>query len=208
MKDNLIITIGREFGSGGRAIGQMVAEKLDIAFYDKELIAMAADDSGLSKEIIESNDEKPFNSFFYSLAMDARSAFGQTETSINQKAFLAQFNTIKKLAKEGPCVIVGRCADYALSDHENLISIFITADMEEKISIVSSLRGISKDKALDLIQKTNKKRANYYNYYTNRAWGASGNYDLCINSSRTGYDGAAELIIKYSQIKEKLLEIN
>lgn len=207
MKNNIIITIGREFGSGGKAIGKIVSEKLGIDFYDKEIISLAAKDSGMAPEVIENNDEKPMSSFFFSLALDARNTIGRIDSPISQQAFLAQFNVIKKIAAEGkPCVFVGRCADYALASFENVVSVFINADMEDKIALVSELRSLTKDKAIDLINKTNKTRANYYNYYSSKKWGAASSYDLCINSSRTGYEGAAELIIRLAEIKQRILD--
>ena len=206
---NRIITIGREFGSGGKAIGQIVADKLGIKLYDKELIKLAAEESGLSQDFIESHDEKPVTSFLFSLAMDARNMMGSyADTPVNQKAFLAQFEAIKKLAERESCVIVGRCADYALMDYDNVTSVFITADMEDKIQLVSELRNITKDKAIELINKTDKNRANYYNYYSNMKWGVASTYDACINSSRCSYDGSADLIIKLSEINARISSDN
>ena len=205
---NRVITIGREFGSGGKAIGQIVADKLGVKLYDKELINLASKESGLSSDFIETHDEKPVTSFFFSLAMDVRNAMSTyADTPVNQKAFLAQFEAIKKLAQRESCVIVGRCADYALLDHDNLTSVFITADLEDKVQLVSELRNITKDKAIDFINKTDKERANYYNYYSNMKWGAPSTYDACINSSRCGYEGAADLIIKLSEINDRLSKL-
>lgn len=203
-----IVTIGREFGSGGRLIGQKLAERMGVNCYDKELINLASKESGLCTEVFENNDEKPLNSFFYSLVMDT-GALGQTfagymDAPLNQKVFLAQFETIQRLAERESCVIVGRCADYALHDYPNTIHIFISGELQDKVERVAKYNNISKDKALDLIAKSDKKRANYYNYYSNKKWGAAATYDLCINSSLTGVDGAVDLIMKFIEVKEAL----
>lgn len=196
-----VITIGRQFGSGGHEIGKLLAEKYDVKYYDKELLVRAAKDSGLCEEVFEHHDERPTNSFLYNLVMDTYS-FGYNAASfvdmpISHKVFLAQFDSIKKIADEGPCVIVGRCADYALADRKNVLNIFIHADMDSRIERISKLYELSEDKARDLINKTDKKRASYYNYYSNKKWGRSDTYDLSINSSRLGIDGTIELISYY-----------
>ena len=203
-----IITIGREFGSGGRLIGQKLAERMGVNCYDKELITLASKESGLCTEVFENNDEKPLNSFFYSLVMDTgalgQSFAGYMDAPLNQKVFLAQFETIQRLAERESCVIVGRCADYALHDYPNTIHVFISGELEDKVERVASYNNISKDKALELIAKSDKKRANYYNYYSNKKWGAASTYDLCINSSLTGVDGAVDVIMEFIKVKEAL----
>lgn len=205
---NLIITIGRQCGSGGREIGNRLAEKLNIKCYDKELLTLAAKQSGLCKELFETHDERPTNSFLYSLVMDTYS-MGYTTSSfldmpLNHKVFLAQFDTIKKLAEEESCIIVGRCADYALADHPNRTSVFISADMDAKIERISELYDMTKEKAKDTIIKTDKKRSNYYNYYSNKKWGDVGSYDLCLNSTRLGIEGTVDLILEYIKIKDRI----
>ena len=207
MEEKLIITIGRELGSSGGLIGRALAEKLGVNFYDKELIEKASEASGLCKEVFETHDEKPFSSFFYSLVTDAHS-YGQAMTGfmdvpLNQKVFLAQFETIQNIAKDESCVIVGRCADYALAEHKNLISVFITADMADRVEKIAREHELTQDKAVDLIAKTDKKRANYYNYYSNKKWGAASTYDLCINSSKTGVEGAVEIILNFIEQRDK-----
>ena len=173
-----IITIGREYGSAGRQIGQEVARYFGIKCYDKELLEHAANDSGICKELFENHDEKPTNSFLYSLVMDTYSfgysSAGFTDMPMNHKVFLAQFEAIKKLAAEGPCVMVGRCADYALADNK------------------------------DMITKTDKSRASYYNYYTNKKWGAAAGYSLCVDSGVLGIEGAAQAIINTIHIFDDL----
>jgi cytidylate kinase len=206
MDDRIVITIGREFGSGGHEIGQKLAEKLGVKCYDKELLEIAAKESGLCEELFASQDEKPTNSFLYSLVMDTYSlgySNSYMDMPINHKVFLAQFESIKKLAKKGSCVIVGRCADYALDDNPYAISIFIKADLDKRIERIKKLYELTDSKAADLIQKTDKRRASYYNYYSSKKWAEAGSYDLCIDSGELGIDGTNELILKYIEIKEK-----
>lgn len=206
MTTNTIITIGRQYGSGGREIGKIIAHELGIKCYDKELLDRAAKDSGLCEELFENHDEKPTNSFLYSLVMDTYS-FGYpsstfSEMPINQKVFLAQFDAIKKIASEGPCVIIGRCADYALSSFDNTLSVFLRADLNDRIRRVASNDNLTDAKAKDNILKADKKRASYYNYYTNKHWGEASSYDLCINSSKVGIEGAVKLILEAIELKE------
>ena len=211
-KTNTIITIGRQFGSGGREIGYMVADKLGIKLYDKEMLQRAAQDSGICEELFESHDEKPSNSFLYSLVMDTYSMgySGSTynDMPINHKIFLAQFDAIKKIANEGPCILVGRCADYALEGYTNLLSVFIHADLDARIKRIAKKYDLTDAKAKDLIIKTNKKRASYYNYYTDKRWGDADSYDVCLDSSVLGLEGTAEAIIKLIEVKEKGIKRN
>ena len=200
---NTIITIGRQFGSGGREIGEMVANHFGIKCYDKELLSRAAKESGFCEEMIQNHDERPTNSFLYNLVMDTYS-FGYNSSSfvdmpISHKVFLAQFDTIKKIAQEGPCVIVGRCADYALSDFPNVLNLFITANEECKIKrIKERFEDITTDdKAREMMNKKDKQRQSYYNYYSSKKWGRADSYDLCINSSILGIDGTVKFITQY-----------
>lgn len=203
---NTIITISREFGSGGHQIGKKLAEILEIPFYDKEIIEKSAKDSGICKEFFEEHDEKYTNSLLYSLVVGnySMTADGRLnpEMPMNQKIFLAQFDTIKNLAREGACVIVGRCADYVLSERKDTLSVFISADMDDRKQRVVQRCDIKENKLFDFINKNDKKRANYYNFYTDRKWGTAKNYDLCINSSSLGIEGAVELIKKAIEVKE------
>ena len=202
-----VITIGREFGSGGREIGKRLAEHYGIPFYDKELLAQAAKDSGICEEVIARHDENVTNSFLYSLVMGTYplSADGRInpEIPLNQRIFLAQFDTIRKLGRQ-PCVIVGRCADYVLSDIPNRVSVFITGDLFEKRRRIGERYDIERDKLEDFIRKTDKRRANYYEYYTDMKWGAASNYHLTLNSSQVGIDGAVELIARFVELKENV----
>ena len=196
-----VITIGRQFGSGGREIGEKLAKAYDIGYYDRELLARAAQESGFCEEILMNHDERPTNSFLYNLVIDTYS-FGYNSSSfvdmpISQKVFLAQFDTIKKIADEGPCVIVGRCADYALENRDNFINLFIYADEDFKVNRIMNLYNLEAGKARDMIVKKDKQRQSYYNYYTNRKWGRADSYDLCINSSVLGIDGSVKLIKQF-----------
>ena len=206
MSGNLIITIGRQSGSGGKKIGEMLAEKLGVKCYDKELLAQAAKHSGLCEELFEKHDERPTSSFLYSLVMDSYSmgytATGYSDMPINHKIFLAQFDTIKKLANEESCVIVGRCADYALADYPNTVSVFVTGNDEDKLKSIKNLYNVDDAKAKDIMVKTDKKRSSYYNYYSSKKWGDSRSYDMCINSSVLGPDGTADMIIAFAKAKE------
>ena len=192
MTSNLIITIGRQSGSGGKEIGQKVAEKLGVKCYDKELLALAAKESGLCEELFQSHDEKPTKSFLYSLVMDSYS-FGYTSSGymdmpINHKIFLAQFEAIKALADREPCVIVGRCADYALEDYPKRLA---------------ERNNVTEAKAKEIMMKTDKERSSYYNYYSSKKWGDVRSYDLCVNSSVLGIEGTVDLIIYFANAKLK-----
>ena len=206
MKTNTIITIGREFGSAGREIGYKVAKEFGIKLYDKEMLARAAKESGICEEIFESHDEKPTSSFLYSLVMDTYSMgySGNTYTDmpINHKVFLAQFDAIKKIADEGPCILVGRCADYALEDNPELLSVFIHANMDARIRRIARDFDLTDAKAKDMIRKTDKQRSSYYNYYTNKRWGDAHSYQFCLDSSKLGIEGTVDAILKLIEIKD------
>ncbi|KIR01769.1 Cytidylate kinase [Lachnospiraceae bacterium TWA4] len=211
MKNNIVITIGRECGSGGRQIGQLLAEKLGVKCYDKELIALASKESGLCEEVIESLDEKPTSSFLYSLVSDSYFRLNSSmynEVPLNQKVYLAQFNTIKKLAESESCVIVGRCADYALSDNEHALHVFITGDVKDKVAYLMEINNIGEKEAKELMIKVDKKRSSYYNHYTDKRWGNVKGYDLCINSSVLGHEGTADLIYQMLAAKEHLVTVH
>ncbi|MBQ7584179.1 MAG: cytidylate kinase-like family protein [Lachnospiraceae bacterium] len=204
---NSVITIGRQFGSGGREIGQLVAERFGIKCYDKELLARAAKDSGLCEEVFEHHDEMPTNSFLYNLVMDTYS-FGYNSSAfvdmpVSHKVFIAQFDTIKKLAEEGPCIIVGRCADYALSERDDLIRLFISADEEAKTARIMDRFDLTESQAHDMCVKKDKQRKSYYDYYSAKKWGHVNTYDLSINSSVLGIEGTADFICTYVEHVEK-----
>lgn len=196
-----IITIGRQYGSAGHEIGEKLANALGIPFYDKNLLTRAAKESGYCEEMIKAHDERSTNSFLYNLVMDTYSfgynSAGIIDMPISQKVFLAQFDTIKKIASEGPSVIVGRCADYALENNPNCLSIFIQADMDAKIKRISEKYNLSEGKAKEAIIKKDKQRAAYYNYYSTKKWGSSSTYDLCISSSVLGIDETVQVLKDY-----------
>ena len=196
-----VITIGRQFGSGGHEIGAKVAEHFKIHFLDKDLVTKTAKESGFCEEIIQNHDERPTNSFLYNLVMDTYS-FGYNaahfvDMPISHKVFLAQFDVIKKMADEGSCVIVGRCADYALSERKNCLNIFIFGNDDDKIKSICRQYNLDTGKAREMCIKKDKQRQSYYNYYTSKKWGRADSYDLCINSSILGIDGTVRLLIKY-----------
>lgn len=189
---NYVITISREYGSGGRFIGKLIAEKLGISFYDSELLTKASDLTGISKSCLENYDETKESAFSY-----AQGLYGM-DMSLGQKVFLAQFETIKKIASTESCVIVGRCADYVLKDFKNVVKVFICAPMEDKVQRAIQYYNINPNKAEAIIRKKNKKRRSYYNFYTDKDWGKPSDYDLCINS-KNGIDTAVEAIIAYTK---------
>ena len=207
MSTNTIITIERQYGSGGHLIGEKLAESLGIPFYDSELIKVAAKESGICEEIFESFDEKPTTSFLYSLVMDPYS-LGYNSNSfdlpLNHKVFLAAFDTIKELASKGPCVFVGRCADYALAEYKDCFSVFVHADTDWRISRLAQKHNKTPKEAKDMINKTDKSRSSYYNYYTNKKWGAAASYNLCVDSSKLGIEGAAKAIIQAIEIFDSM----
>ena len=204
---NTIITIGRQYGSGGREIGKKIAEKLGIPYFDKELLARVAKESGFCEEMIKNHDERPTNSFLYNVVMDTYS-FGYNtafvDMPMSQKVFLAQFDTVKKIANEGSCVIVGRCADYALSDYPNCLNLFIYGKEKAKAQRISERQNVTFSQAKDMCIKRDKQRQSYYNYYSNKKWGRADSYDLCIDSGKLGIDGTVDFIIDFvKRLEEK-----
>ena len=197
MGKDTIITIGRQCGSGGREIGIALAKELSIPYYDKELLKRAAKESGLCEEVFEQFDEKPTSSLLYSIVMDPYSLgvnVSGLNMPINHKVFLAAFDTIKKIASEGPCVMIGRCADYALSDYSNVINFFLYAPMEARIERVQKRMNLTPDKAKDFITKTDKQRSAYYNYYSTKKWGRMESYDYCMDTSILGIEATVDVI--------------
>ena len=200
--DKKIITIRREFGSGGRLIGKRLAEKLGVPYYDKELLDRIAEESGFSREMMEDAEKKAKNSFLYSLisAMGTAEA-GPESLSLNERFFLAQFDTIKEIAGEGSCIIVGRCADYILRGMPEATNVFIYAEEEDKIKRAVEEYGIPQEHVKKLMKDTDKARANYYAYHTGQKWGEPVNYHLSIDSGYIGIEDIADLIIKYTDVK-------
>ena len=204
MSTNTIITIERQYGSGGHLIGEKLAESLGIPFYDSELIKVAAKESGICEEIFESFDEKPTTSFLYSLVMDPYS-LGYNSNSfdlpLNHKVFLAAFDTIKELASKGPCVFVGRCADYVLKDNPNVVSVFVHADEKFCLDRAMERNSMTETEMKKYIEKTDKFRGDFYRYHTGHEWADARNYDLCLNSGKLGFQKCVEEIKAYIKIR-------
>lgn len=191
-----IITISREFGSGGRYIGEQLAEKLGIAFYDKDIISNVAEETGLNEEFVkEAGEYSPFKSIF-SYGFVSRDADG---SSMEDIVFNAQRKIILELAEKGPCVIVGRCADHILADRDDCLNVFINGSEEDKIKRIMKYKGVADIEARRLMKDTDKRRRINYNYYTDRQWGKPQNYDVCLNSTSLTTDRCVEIL--YDAIK-------
>ncbi|MDR0745464.1 MAG: cytidylate kinase-like family protein [Mediterranea sp.] len=204
MSDKYVINIGRQLGSGGKVIGEKLAVRLGISFYDKELINLASKESGLCKELFEKADEKPSKtvigglfSAHFSLFTD--SSLPYTNCLSNDALFKIQSDVIRKLVSERSCLFVGRCADYILRENPRCVNVFITASKEDRIKRLCDLERISKKEAEDVISKTDKKRSEYYNYYSYKTWGAASTYHLCIDSSVLGIDETVLFIEKFAK---------
>jgi cytidylate kinase len=199
MSKKIIITIARQYGSGGREIGERIAELLGIPLYDKQLITDAAAKGSLNEEVIRSADESAANSLLYTLAMGsnhfgAAMHFGY-KMPLNDKLFILQSEVIKEYAEAGSCVIIGRCADYVLRDDHDVFRLFIYGDLEHRKARVAERHPeVKSSQIIDLINKTDKRRSSYYNFYTGNKWGKYDNYDMAINSSTFGIEGTAQLI--------------
>lgn len=202
MAEKVIITIGRQFGSGGHEIGEKLAKKLGIKFYDKDLLKVIAKESGLCEKVLESYDEKPTNSLLYSIVMDVYPSVMYSGPTIDQQIYKATYDTIRKLAQES-CVIVGRCADYVLRDCPELVSVFVHASADFRAARVIEEYQVTDAKARDMLTKTDKKRASYYNFQSEKKWGAACSYNLCVESSTLGIDGSVELINDYIQYRQR-----
>ncbi len=198
---NKIITISRQYGSGGREIGAKIAERFGIPFYDNELITRAAKESGYAEAAFANAETKATNSLLYSISI-GMSAYGNQEVgfghlSLDDRIYLAQSDVIKKVAEEGPCVIVGRCADYILKDRTDVVHLFVYADMEFRKERAIRIDNVSPDKVEEIITKKDKRRANYYNYHSGEKWGKATNYHMSINSSFVGIDNTVDCLINF-----------
>lgn len=199
MSKKIIITIARQYGSGGREIGEKIGQILGIPVYDKQIITDAATKGDLNADVIKSADETAANSLLYTLAMGSNIVgttmhFGY-KMPLNDKLFLLQSEVIKEYAAAGSCVIIGRCADYVLRDEENVLRLFIYGDLEHREARVRERHPeIKSSQIIDIINKTDKRRSSYYNFYTGNKWGKYDNYDIAINSSTHSIDGTAQLI--------------
>ena len=188
-----IITISREFGSGGRFIGEEVAKKLGIAYYDKNIIGQIAEKSGLSPEYIQENAELSPKKGLFAYAFSGRDITGK---SVEDMVYEAQRNIILELAEKEPCVIIGRNADYILKDRDDVLNVFIHGDMPEKIKRITCLYNVEEKEAVKMMADTDKRRRTNYNFYTDQNWGKASNYTLCLNSSQLGYDRCEMIIME------------
>lgn len=206
MEDNIIITIARQYGSGGHEVGEIVAKEHNLVFHDKSLIEIAAQKSGIDMELLKKADEDVTPSFLYSIAVGNYSVYPLSinmspyEMPINDKLFNLQADIIKEEAEKAPSVFVGRCADYILNNHKNIIKVYIYADINERAKRIARIENISESDARVLIYKIDKKRANYYNYYTSLKWGKNDNYNLMIDTGAVGTQGAAQIIGEYIKL--------
>ena len=188
-----IITISREFGSGGRFIGEEVAKKLGIAYYDKNIIGQIAEKSGLSPEYIQENVELSPKKGLFAYAFSGRDITGK---SVEDMVYEVQRNIILELAEKEPCVIIGRNADYILQDRDDVLNVFIHGDMPEKIKRITGLYNVKEKEAVKMMADTDKRRRTNYSFYTDQNWGKASNYTLCLNSSQLGYDRCEMIIME------------
>ncbi len=195
MSQGTIVTIGRQYGSGGRNIGIQLAKELGVPFYDQNILKQAAAESGLCEKILENYDEKP-RSFLYSIAMDpfGYALGGIPANTLDQRVYMATFDTINTIADKGSCVIIGRCADYVLRERKNVLRVFLYASMEERIKAVMERDDLSEAAAKQKISRMDRSRAAYYEFYSTQKWGAVDSYDLCIDTGLLGQDGTVALI--------------
>ena len=203
-----VINIGRSLGSGGRAIGKLLAKEFGIDYYDREILALAAKESGFCAEVFEKSDEK--NRFLRTLGniipfVGGGSTYYNNELS-NENLFRLQSDAIRKAASERSCIFIGRCADYVLREHPRCVNVFVTADMDYRVSKVAEWENCSKEKALEIIEKGDDERASFYNFYSSGTWGAASTYHLCINSSVLGIEGTAQFIKQFVERKLNLHE--
>ena len=189
----MIISIGRQHGSGGREIARLLAQELGIKCYDKEIVDEAAKHSDFSRDLINAYDEKRMSAF-----MLHAGGYGLNENfRLNMQVVSAQFDAIRKIASKGDCIFVGRCADYILRDRRDLVSVFILGDMDERLKCLERRQGLDEAAARKKIKEVDKDRSSFYKYYSDQVWGDAQNYDLCINSSRLGVEGTVKVIMDY-----------
>ena len=193
----VIITIDRQFGSGGHELGEKLANRLNIPFYDSALLSEAAQRCGITRDMIEQLDEQPTNSFLYSLAAGTYGFNGDMHLPLNNQVFLAMSQAIREIADKGSCVIVGRCAEYVLAEREDLIRVFVHGDKDNRVARVMEKCNLKEREATALMQKTDKKRASYHNFYSDNKRGSTASYDLMINSAAFGIDAAVDMLASY-----------
>ncbi len=199
MEKRIVVTIGRQFGSGGKKL----AEQLGIPYYDKELINLASKESGICGEFFEKADEKNSGSLLKALAMGFsmnNAIFQSNDYLSNESLFQIQSEVIRKVAAEGSCVLVGRCADYILRDEPDCVHVFISASWQDRVRRAMEYNRVPEKEAEEFLKKADKSRASYYNYYTDKVWGAAGSYDLCVNSSLYGIDRTVDFIKQFAGI--------
>ena len=189
----MIITIGRQHGSSGREIARLLAEKLNYKCYDKEIVDEAANHSDFSRDLIDAFDEKRMSAFILHAG-----GYGLNENfRLNMQVVSAQFEAMRNIAENGNCIFVGRCADYILRDHDDLISVFILGDMDERLKCLERRQGLDEVEARKKIKEVDKDRSGFYRYYSDQTWGDAQNYDMCINSSKLGVEGTVQVILDY-----------
>ena len=189
----MIITIGRQHGSSGREIARLLAEKLNYKCYDKEIVDEAANHSDFSRDLIDAFDEKRMSAFILHAG-----GYGLNENfRLNMQVVSAQFEAMRNIAEKGTCIFVGRCADYILRDHDDLISVFILGDMDERLKCLERRQGLDEVEARKKIKEVDKDRSSFYRYYSDQTWGDAQNYDMCMNSSKLGVEGTVQVILDY-----------
>lgn len=193
----MIITIGRQHGSSGREIARLLAEKLNYKCYDKEIVDEAANHSDFSRDLIDAFDEKRMSAFILHAG-----GYGLNENfRLNMQVVSAQFEAMRNIAEKGNCIFVGRCADYILRDHDDLISVFILGDMDERLKCLERRQGLDETEARKKIKEVDKDRSSFYRYYSDQTWGDAQNYDMCINSSKLGVEGTVQVILDYIKVR-------
>ncbi len=193
----MIITIGRQHGSSGREIARLLAEKLNYKCYDKEIVDEAANHSDFSRDLIDAFDEKRMSAFILHAG-----GYGLNENfRLNMQVVSAQFEAMRNIAEKGNCIFVGRCADYILRDHDDLISVFILGDMDERLKCLERRQGLDEVEARKKIKEVDKDRSSFYRYYSDQTWGDAQNYDMCINSSKLGVEGTVQVILDYIKVR-------
>lgn len=193
----MIITIGRQHGSSGREIARLLAEKLNYKCYDKEIVDEAANHSDFSRDLIDAFDEKRMSAFILHAG-----GYGLNENfRLNMQVVSAQFEAMRNIAEKGDCIFVGRCADYILRDHDDLVSVFILGDMDERLKCLERRQGLDEAEARKKIKEVDKDRSSFYRYYSDQTWGDAQNYDMCINSSKLGVEGTVQVILDYIKVR-------
>lgn len=194
------ITISRQYGSGGRQVAKLLSEKLGIPYYDSNLLLMAGDKYGINPDLLKEFDERKSSSFLFGIAMLAEGYTNEDRVMLPYRLYQAQMSTMKRLVQEGPCIIVGRCADRILKDQKDLLRVFIYAsDMEQRINRIMAVDGVSQKEAPSRIAQKDKARRDYYYFHTGQEWGKKENYDICLNTSSFGYEGCADIIAALAQ---------